>query len=145
MNVNGATERGNSGGVLPVSVIGGVVWAMQAIVYAAYMLVFVPKQEVIYKDFGVALPLTSRWFINQSRDFCATNPGQSVSVQWVLVPLWLLCIAAVTVVCARRATMRAGMVFLILGVLWALLSLGLLVVAMQWPMHGMVKSLEGGQ
>lgn len=114
-----------------------------AILYAAYMLVFVPKQEEIYRDFGVALPLVTRWFINQSRDFCATNPGQSVSLQWVLLPLWLLCIAGVTLVCARRPTMRAGMVFLILGVLWAFLSLGLLVVAMQLPMHSMIESLEG--
>lgn len=145
MSVAETAEHGNSGGVLSVSIIGGAVWALQALAYSFCMLVIVPKQEEILRDFGVALPLASRWFINQSRDFCATNPGQSVSVQWVLVPLWLLCIAAVTVVCARRATMRAGMVFLILGVLWALLSLGLLVVAMQWPMHGMVKSLEGGQ
>ena len=145
MSVTETAKRGNSGVVLAMSVIGGVVWAMKAMVYTANMLVIVPKQEEIFKDFGVALPLITRWVINQSRDFSATNPGQSLSVQWVLLPLWMLCIAAVTLVCARRPTVRAGMVFLILGVAWAFLSLGLLVLAMQIPMHGMVKSLEGGQ
>lgn len=144
MSVAETAEHGNPGGVLSVSLIGGVVWALQALVYWFCMLMVVPKQEEIFKDFGVALPLLTRWFINQSRDFCATNPGQSVSVQWVLLPLWLLCIAAVTVACARRATMRAGMVFLVLGVLWAFLSLGLLVLAMQLPMHAMARSLQGG-
>ncbi len=55
-----------------------VVVTIAGLILSGIMIYIIPKFEEIFKDFGVALPLLTRWLINSSRWFAGTNPGQQI-------------------------------------------------------------------
>jgi type IV pilus assembly protein PilC len=59
------------------------------------MVFIIPKFEEIFRDFGVALPMLTRWLINTSRWFAGANPGQfpfqgAVIMLPMPIVLWIL-------------------------------------------------------
>jgi type IV pilus assembly protein PilC len=65
------------------------------LILTGIMVFIIPKFEEIFRDFGVALPMLTRWLINTSRWFAGANPGQfpfqgAVIMLPMPVVLWIL-------------------------------------------------------
>lgn len=66
--------------VYPIVVIG-----IAGIILTGIMVFIIPKFEEIFTDFGVSLPLLTRWLINTSRWFAGGRPGQAIAGFWFLL------------------------------------------------------------
>lgn len=132
-----------NGAALLAGVLAGAVWIGQTIHFMFAMVVTIPRYEGVFTDFGVALPVLSRWIISMSRDFRAANLGQSFSVLWVMAAFWLIFAAAAAVFCATRRSAWPGLVYLVLGLGWWALFGVMLIVALDLPMQSMLRSLQG--
>lgn len=64
-----------------------VVVIIAGLILACIMVFIIPKFEEIFTDFGVKLPLLTRWLIETSRWVAGTAPGQQV-------PGWVFALAA---------------------------------------------------
>ncbi|GJQ31040.1 MAG: type II secretion system protein F [Phycisphaerae bacterium] len=71
-----------------------VVVTIAGLILSGIMIYIIPKFEEIFKDFGVALPVLTRWLISSSRWFAGTNPGQQIPGILISLPapivLWIL-------------------------------------------------------
>ena len=72
-----------------------VVVLIAGLILTGIMVFIIPKFEEIFRDFGVALPMLTRWLINTSRWFAGANPGQfpfqgAVIMLPMPVVLWIL-------------------------------------------------------
>jgi type IV pilus assembly protein PilC len=72
-----------------------VVVLIAGLILTGIMVFIIPKFEEIFRDFGVALPLLTRWLINTSRWFAGANPGQfpfqgAVIALPMPIVLWIL-------------------------------------------------------
>ncbi|MBI1189742.1 MAG: type II secretion system F family protein [Tepidisphaera sp.] len=63
-----------------------VVVSIAALILTAIMIFIIPKFEEIFKDFGVALPVLTRWLIRSSRWVAGTNAGQAIPGVVLLLP-----------------------------------------------------------
>lgn len=66
--------------VYPIVVVG-----IAGLILTGIMVFIIPKFEAIFMDFGVSLPMLTRWLINTSRWFAGGNPGQAVAGFWFFV------------------------------------------------------------
>lgn len=142
--INPAPTAPGRAPAVAVSVLAGLVWLGQTLHFVFAMTTTVPKFEEIFRDFGVALPTLTRWFIAMSREFRAANPGQSFSMVWAVLMLWTLAVLGVTWFCAMRRSIWPGLLFLVLGLIWWGVLGVLLVLALDLPMQSMIQSLQGG-
>jgi len=72
-----------------------VVVLIAGLILTGIMVFIIPKFEEIFRDFGVALPMLTRWLINTSRWFAGANPGQfpfqgAVIMLPMPIVLWIL-------------------------------------------------------
>ncbi len=143
VNASG-TKRAGRASVVEVAVVGVLVWVSQTLHFVFAMITTVPKFEKIFRDFGVALPPLSRWFIMLSREFRVVNAGQLLSMTQIGLVVWTLAVLGAAWFCASRRSVWPGLVFLVLGlILWAIMGL-LLVMAMDLPLRSMIRSMQGG-
>jgi type IV pilus assembly protein PilC len=63
-----------------------VVVVIASLILTGIMVFIIPKFEEIFRDFGVSLPVLTRWLIRASRWTAGTNPGQAVPGWVVILP-----------------------------------------------------------
>ncbi len=119
-------------GTTTMAVVTAFLLAFPLIVTAA----ITPKFEQIFRDFGVALPLAARLFINIGR-FLSSPLG------WVVVVAAIgLLIVPASILAARRWSIA---LILFLGALvWFLGYILLLIASMFGPLMTMIESLQAG-
>lgn len=71
-----------------------VVILIATLILVGIMIFIIPKFEEIFRDFGVSLPMLTRWLIRTSRWMAGTNPGQSIPGWIIVLPspiiIWIL-------------------------------------------------------
>lgn len=95
-----------------------------------------PKYAEVFRDFGVRLPLLTKWFLDFGQAL-ATPMGALAAAAALLVALG-------AVYAIARASRPVGVVVLILCALWALAAFVLFLLAMFIPTAAMTESLQGG-
>ncbi len=122
----------------PRSSRGSIALAVSTILLLSLPLVItaavVPKFESIFKDFGVALPVTARMFI-QLGHALATPLG------WAAV-LLVIALAVVPGTMLARRTRFGALALLVLALILAISYIALLVVSMNGPLVQMIESLQ---
>lgn len=122
------------------SLRGSIATAIITILLLAFPLLataaIVPKFEEIFRDFGVALPVVTRMFIQVSRVL-------STPLGWAGV---LLAIGVVIVPCAMiaRRTRAAAGAMLLIAMIISLVYFAALVISLFRPLTAMINSLQSG-
>ncbi len=117
--------------------------ALTWLALAVALCIGVPRFEVMFTDFGVALPGLTRRFMNLSRWLLGNHPGQSVpGIVPALTSTLLVFIAIGTLTAypyTRRAARIASAILLVLGGV----TLLALIAAMMIPTVNMQMSMSG--
>ncbi len=119
-------------GSVAVAIVSALLLAFPLLATA----MIVPKFDEIFRDFGVALPLLARFFINVSR--LLTSP-----VGWILVVIAIGALIVPGTIFARRSRAAAGML-LLLAMVFAGAYFVVLVASLFGPLVSMIESLQRG-
>lgn len=114
----------------------GPVCAAMVIAPLVAVAVFTPKFGEIFRDFGVALPLLTQYFLRIGE--VLASPAGIIGLLLLALATW----AAVTLV--WRLHRGTGFVVLGLCVLWLITSFPLLIVSFLLPLVAMTESLQRG-
>ncbi len=114
----------------------GPVCAAMVVAPLATVAVVAPKFGEIFRDFGVALPLLTQYFLRTGE--ALASPAGIIGLLLLTLVVW----AAVTFV--WRLHRGAGFSVLGLCVLWLIAIVPLLIVSFLLPLVAMIESLQRG-
>lgn len=100
------------------------------------MALLAPKYAEVFRDFGVTLPLLTKWFLDFGHAL-ATPLGALAAAAGLLVAL-------VAVYAIARQSRMVGIVVLTLCALWAIAAFVLFMLAMYVPLNELTNSLQRG-